>query len=52
MPLPVKEASLALKPTGLTMEEAASMPLVALTAWQALEWQDVGRPWSQALKTW
>ena len=32
----VKEASLALKPAGLTMEEAASIPLVALTAWQAL----------------
>jgi alcohol dehydrogenase len=32
----VKEASLALKPKGLTMEEAASMPLVGLTAWQAL----------------
>ncbi len=32
----VKEASLALKPANLTMEEAASMPLVALTAWQAL----------------
>ncbi|QTN27096.1 NADP-dependent oxidoreductase [Rhodoferax sp. AJA081-3] len=34
--VPVKEASLALKPEGLTMEEAASIPLVALTAWQAL----------------
>ena len=34
--VPVKEASLALKPSGLTMEEAASVPLVALTAWQAL----------------
>jgi alcohol dehydrogenase len=32
----VKEDSLALKPKGLTMEEAASIPLVALTAWQAL----------------
>jgi len=32
----VKEASLALKPRSLTMEEAASIPLVALTAWQAL----------------
>jgi NADPH:quinone reductase-like Zn-dependent oxidoreductase len=32
----VEEASLALKPKGLTMEEAASVPLVALTAWQAL----------------
>jgi NADPH:quinone reductase-like Zn-dependent oxidoreductase len=34
--VPVKEASLARKPRGLTMEEAASLPLVALTAWQAL----------------
>jgi NADPH:quinone reductase-like Zn-dependent oxidoreductase len=34
--VPVKEASLALKPRNLTMEEAASIPLVALTAWQAL----------------
>lgn len=34
--VPVKEASLAPKPAGLTMEEAASVPLVALTAWQAL----------------
>jgi alcohol dehydrogenase len=34
--VPVKEGSLALKPKGLTMEEAASIPLVALTAWQAL----------------
>lgn len=34
--VPVKEASLALKPSGLTMEEAASIPLVGLTAWQAL----------------
>jgi NADPH:quinone reductase-like Zn-dependent oxidoreductase len=32
--VPVKEGSLALKPKGLTMEEAASIPLVALTAWQ------------------
>src|SRR5215213_1745504 len=34
--VPVKEASLALKPGGLSMEEAASLPLVGLTAWQAL----------------
>lgn len=34
--VPVKEASLAHKPQGLTMEEAASIPLVGLTAWQAL----------------
>lgn len=32
----VAEADLALKPKSLTMEEAASVPLVALTAWQAL----------------
>jgi alcohol dehydrogenase len=34
--VPVKEASLALKPKGLTMEETASIPLVGLTAWQVL----------------
>src|SRR5208337_4097220 len=34
--VPVREGSLALKPKGLTMEEAASIPLVALTAWQAV----------------
>ena len=34
--VPVKESSLAPKPQGLTMEEAASIPLVGLTAWQAL----------------
>lgn len=34
--VPVKEDSLAHMPKGLTMEEAASIPLVALTAWQAL----------------
>lgn len=32
----VKESSLAAKPKNLTMEEAASLPLVALTVWQAL----------------
>lgn len=32
----VKETSLAGKPKTLSMEEAASVPLVALTAWQAL----------------
>jgi alcohol dehydrogenase len=32
----VKERDLALKPKNLTMEEAASIPLVGLTAWQAL----------------
>ena len=32
----VAEADLALKPASATMEEAGSLPLVALTAWQAL----------------
>ena len=32
----VKEDSLAIKPNNITMEEAASIPLVGLTAWQAL----------------
>ncbi|EHK74301.1 hypothetical protein SM0020_29700 [Sinorhizobium meliloti CCNWSX0020] len=32
----VKEADLALKPANLTMAEAASIPLVGLTAWQVL----------------
>jgi NADPH:quinone reductase-like Zn-dependent oxidoreductase len=34
--IPVRETSLAHKPKSLTMEEAASIPLVGLTAWQAL----------------
>ena len=32
----INEADVALKPRTLTMEEAASIPLVGLTAWQAL----------------
>lgn len=32
----VREASIARKPANLSMDEAASIPLVALTAWQAL----------------
>lgn len=32
----MNEADVALKPKSLTMEEAASIPLVGLTAWQAL----------------
>src|SRR5947209_14492504 len=32
----VSEDDLAIKPKSLTMEEAASIPLVGLTAWQAL----------------
>ena len=35
--VPVKESSLAIKPKNITMEEAASLPLVALTAWQILK---------------
>ncbi len=32
----IQEGSVAKKPRNITMEEAASLPLVALTAWQAL----------------
>ena len=32
----IDEDDVALKPKTLTMEEAASIPLVGLTAWQAL----------------
>jgi len=32
----IKEDDVAIKPNALTMEEAASIPLVGLTAWQAL----------------
>ncbi|TIV05882.1 MAG: NADP-dependent oxidoreductase, partial [Mesorhizobium sp.] len=32
----INEADVALKPKNLSMEEAASIPLVALTAWQVL----------------
>lgn len=32
----IKEDSLAMRPASLSMEEAASIPLVGLTAWQAL----------------
>ncbi|KQT65966.1 MULTISPECIES: NADP-dependent oxidoreductase [unclassified Aureimonas] len=42
--LAVNEADVAKKPTNLSMEEAASLPLVGLTAWQALvERARVGR---------
>ena len=34
--LAIDEADVALKPKNLTMDEAASVPLVGLTAWQAL----------------
>ncbi|MEY4295831.1 MAG: hypothetical protein RLY82_1519 [Pseudomonadota bacterium] len=35
--VPVKASSLAIKPKNISMEEAASLPLVALTAWQILK---------------
>lgn len=37
----VRDGAAALKPTNVTFEEAASLPLVALTAWQAL--MEIGR---------
>jgi NADPH:quinone reductase-like Zn-dependent oxidoreductase len=37
----VRDGAAALKPTNVTVEEAASLPLVALTAWQALV--EIGR---------
>ena len=37
----VREGAAALKPTNVSFEEAASLPLVALTAWQALV--EIGR---------
>jgi NADPH:quinone reductase-like Zn-dependent oxidoreductase len=37
----VRQGAVALKPTNVSFEEAASLPLVALTAWQALV--DIGR---------
>lgn len=40
----VKEDSVALKPRALTMEEAAAIPLVGLTAWQALIEQEDLKP--------
>lgn len=42
--VPVRESSLAPKPRGLSMVEAASIPLVGLTAWQALVEQGGLRP--------
>ena len=38
---PVREGAAALTPTNVSFEEAASLPLVALTAWQALV--EIGR---------
>lgn len=45
--VPVKEASLAAKPHNLSMAEAASIPLVGLTAWQALVERAKLRPGQQ-----
>jgi NADPH:quinone reductase-like Zn-dependent oxidoreductase len=45
----IDEADLARKPAGLTMVEAASLPLVALTAWQALVEKAAVRPGQKVL---
>ena len=45
----VRERDLALKPSGLTMTEAAAIPLVALTAWQALVERAQVRPGQKVL---
>lgn len=45
----IKESALALKPKNLTMEQAASIPLVGLTAWQALVETAGVRPGYKAL---
>jgi NADPH:quinone reductase-like Zn-dependent oxidoreductase len=45
----VAEADLALKPATVTLEEAASLPLVALTAWQALVEKGNVRPGQRVL---
>ena len=45
----VAEADLALKPATVTFEEAASLPLVALTAWQALVEKGKVRPGQRVL---
>ncbi|MEU1471543.1 NADP-dependent oxidoreductase [Streptomyces sp. NPDC005761] len=45
----VHEKDVALKPAGLSMEEAASLPLVALTAWQALVERAQVRPGQKVL---
>ncbi|WP_247045441.1 NADP-dependent oxidoreductase [Arthrobacter rhizosphaerae] len=45
----VDEADLALKPESITMEEAGSLPLVALTAWQALVERGNVRPGQKVL---
>ncbi|MFG3338389.1 NADP-dependent oxidoreductase [Glycomyces sp. NPDC048151] len=45
----VPEADLALKPASISMEEAGSLPLVALTAWQALVERGDVRPGQRVL---
>ncbi|MEU0096711.1 NADP-dependent oxidoreductase [Kribbella sp. NPDC006257] len=45
----VAEADLALKPASISLEEAASLPLVALTAWQALVERGDLRPGQRVL---
>ncbi|UZX03226.1 NADP-dependent oxidoreductase [Arthrobacter sp. CDRTa11] len=45
----VAEADLALKPESISMEEAGSLPLVALTAWQALVERGQVRPGQKVL---
>jgi NADPH:quinone reductase-like Zn-dependent oxidoreductase len=45
----VAEADLALKPSSASMEEAGSLPLVALTAWQALVEQGNVQPGQKVL---
>lgn len=45
----VAERDLALAPTSVTVEEAASLPLVALTAWQALVVKGRVRPGQKVL---
>ena len=47
--LPLRRKTLALKPASVTMEEAGSLPLVALTAWQALVEQGNVRPGQKVL---
>lgn len=45
----IAEADLALKPASISMEEAGSLPLVALTAWQALVERGNVRPGQKVL---
>src|SRR6478736_303065 len=45
----ISEADLALKPASISMEEAGSLPLVALTAWQALVEQGKVQPGQKVL---